>query len=245
MAGLQSAFPVIFLAALSIVVGVAAFIFVSNRRKRESFSAFARLRGYTYSARPSREAADLFAVVKANIVTVIGESSTRRLELSHLVTGSWKGRDFRSFCCTSVRMSMTTGTVLSHSTGTGFSSIDRRETSTTCCLQMRLRVSRGIPDLWVKKHTPLDSAYRLTGLQKVELQDPEMNRTYRVFCLDPHVIAPSLLNQLLASLERLDPPEFLQFHDDYLLLTSRAARGTAWIEEKLDLLSRVSDLIEK
>ena len=110
---------------------------------------------------------------------------------------------------------------------------------------MHLRDSRGLPDLWVKKHTPLDFAYRLTGLRMAKLPDPEMNRTFRVFCLDPHATAPSLLNELLACLERLDPSEFLQFHDDYLLLTSRSAEGTAWIEEKLGLLSRLSDLIEE
>jgi hypothetical protein len=220
VAGLQPAFPVIFLAVLCIIVGVAAFIFVSNRRTRKDFSAFAQMRGCTYSAHPSVEAADLSAVVKANIVTITGESSTRRVKFSHLVTGSWKGRDFRFFCCTSVNMSMTTGTMHSHSSGTGFSSVDSREASITCCLQLHLRDSRGIPDLWVKKHTPLDSVYRLTGLQKTELQDPGMNRTFRVFCLDPHAVEPSLL-------------------------TSRSAEGTAWIEEKLALLSRVSDLIEE
>jgi hypothetical protein len=245
MAGLQAAFPIIFLVALCIIVGVAVFIFVSNRRKRESFSAFAQQRGYAYSARPSEEATDLFAVLKANIVAVIGESGARSSEFSHLVSGTWKGRDFRYFCHTHRKMSVTTGTMHSNSPGMGVSSIDSMESSTTCCLQMHLRDSRGLPDLWVKKHTPLDFAYRLTGLRQAELQDPEMNHTFRVFCLDRHAIAPFLRSELLACLERLGSSEFLQIHDDYLLLTSRLAEGTAWIEEKLDLLSHLSGLIEK
>jgi hypothetical protein len=245
VAGFQSAFTIIFLVALCIIVGVAAFIFVSNRRKRESFSAFAQQRGYTYSARPSKEAADLLAVLKTNIIAVIGESGARSSEFSHLVTGTWKGRDFRYFYHTHMKMSVTTGTMHSNSPGMGLSSIDSMESSTTCCLQMHLRDSRGLPDLWVKKHTPLDFAYRLTGLRQAELQDPEMNRTFRVFCLDRQAIAPFLRSDLLACIERLDPSEFLQFHDDYLLLTSRSAEGTAWIEEKLDLLSQLGELIEK
>jgi hypothetical protein len=207
-------------------------------------SAFAQPRGYTYSARPSEEAADLFAVLKANIVAVPGESGARNSEFSHLITGTWKGRDSRYFCHTHTKMSVTTGTVRSNSPGMGPSSIDGMEFSTTCCLQMHLRDTRGLPDLWVKKHTPLDFAYRLIGLRKAELQDPEMNRTFRAFCLDRHAIAPLLQSGLSAHLESLGPSEVLQFHDDYLLLTSRSAEGTAWIEKKLGLLSRLSDLVE-
>jgi hypothetical protein len=144
-----------------------------------------------------------------------------------------------------MKMNVTTGTTHSNSAGMGSSSIEGMDSSTTCCLQMDLRDTRGLPDLWVKKHAPLDFAYRLTGLQNVELQDPAMNRAFRVFCLDHHSIAPFPQSGILACLENLDPAEILQIHDGYLLLTSRLMRGTAWIEEKLDLLSRLGNVIEK
>jgi hypothetical protein len=65
MGALQSAFPIIFLVALCIIIGVAAFIFLSNRRKREGFTEFAQRHGWTYAARPSGKAADLFVVLEA------------------------------------------------------------------------------------------------------------------------------------------------------------------------------------
>jgi hypothetical protein len=245
MGGLQSAFPIIFLVVLCIIIGGAAFIFVSNRRKRQGFAEFAGPRGYTYVARPSEKAADLFAVLKANIVAVIGETAAKSSELSDLITGTWKGRDFRYFCHTHMTMSVTTGSANMNSPGMSASSIDSMDSSTTCCLQMQLRDSHGHPDLWVKKHTPLDFAYRLTGLQQAELQDPALNRRFRAFCLDRHSVAPLLRNEVLACLESLDPSEFLQLHDGYLLLTSRMTKGAAWIDEKLDLLWQLSELIEK
>jgi hypothetical protein len=85
----------------------------------------------------------------------------------------------------------------------------------------------------LKKHAPLDFADRLTGLQITELQDPAMNHTFRVFCLDRHSIA------------LFPPAEILQVHDDCLFLATRSMRGTAWIDEKLDLLSQVGNVIEK
>jgi hypothetical protein len=245
MGALQSAFPIIFLVALCIIIGVAAFIFLSNRRKREGFTEFAQRHGWTYAARPSGKAADLFVVLEANIVALAGQTGARRSGFSDLVAGVCNGRDFRYFCHASMKMNVTTGTAHSNSAGMSSSSIDGMDSSTTCCLQMDLRGTRGLPDLWVKKHAPLDFAYRLTGLQKVELQDPAMNRTFRVFCLDRHSIAPFPQSEILACLGNLDPSEILQVHDGYLLLTSRSTRGMAWIEEKLELLSRLGNVIEK
>jgi hypothetical protein len=245
MPGFSTLFFVVFVVIAGLVVAGVVLVFVARGRQGRRLAEFARQQGFSYEPRPAARVTALAAVLEANVIALAGDAATRPSDFSDLLAGSWKEREFRFFRYTRMTMHVTSGTARTNSAGMGSSSIDELSSSTTSCLQVMLRRADELPDLWVKKHSPLDIAYRLTGLRKLEPADDENGRRFRAFCRDPDVAGRFLETRLLSCLEELDPSEFLQLHGGYLLLTSRVVKGEPWIEARLPVLARVADLLEK
>jgi hypothetical protein len=232
--------------AVVFIVGVATLIFVLNKRKREMLSSYALERGYSYTPRQSGMVEELFAPLQANRVVAFSEGRSKDSFFSDVITGTFDNRPFRYYCYTRTEMKTSTrGASRQTSLGMGIIQDFDIESATRYCLQIFLRKRENLPDLWLKKHSPLDGIYRLTGLTKVELNDPEMMKRYRLFCLDQRSVSPLVSPALLGWLEKLGSSELIQIHGNYTFLTDHLLRSPQRIEERLVELSSLCALLEE